>query len=169
MNRAGRLAFALLLALCPSALPAQVPDTTQAPVTTGAIVVPTDTTHRTGPMGAFWRSFLVPGWGQAKTGRPVAGALFASWEGLCAMMTLKAQSEVSYVKRSGSTNLSAKRQEVQDWLVLWIFNHLLSGAEAYVSGHLQDFPGDLKVQAFPGGVGGGGGVGLGVRVPLPRP
>jgi hypothetical protein len=144
-------------------------DTSQAPVTTGAIVVPTDTTHRIGPMGAFWRSSLVPGWGQAKTGRPVAGALFASWEGLCAMMTLKAQSEAGYLKRSGSKNLRAKRQEVQDWLVLWIFNHLLAGAEAYVSGHLQDFPPDLRVRAFPGSDGARLGAGLGVSVPLPRP
>ncbi|HEU5262171.1 MAG TPA: hypothetical protein VFU41_12190 [Gemmatimonadales bacterium] len=139
---------------------AQVPDTTQAPVAMGAIVVPTDTARRIGPMGAFWRSFVVPGWGQAAAGRPVAGALFATWEGLCAMMTLKAQSEASYLKEAGSRNLGAKRQEVQDWLVLWFFNHLFSGAEAFVSAHLQDFPGDLKVRALPGGVG--------ITVPLPR-
>lgn len=159
------MACAMLLAVYPSSRLASQGDTTRAPVTTGAIVVPTDTTHRTGPMGAFWRSLLVPGWGQAKTGRPVAGALFVSWEGLCAMMTLKAQSETHFLKRAGSNNLDAKRQEVQDWLVLWIFNHLLSGAEAYVSAHLQDFPGDLKVRAFPDG----GGMGVGVSVPLRRP
>ena len=44
--------------------------------------------------------------------------------------------------------------------MLWIFNHLFSGAEAYVSAHLQDFPSDLRLQVAPGR--------LGVSLPLPR-
>jgi hypothetical protein len=112
-------------------------------------------------MAAFWRSLLLPGWGQAEAGRPVTGALFVAWEGVTAMMTLKAQSETKYLKESGSTSLEAKRQEVQDWVVLWIFNHLFSGAEAYVSAHLQDFPRDLKLQVVPNGIG--------ISVPVPRP
>jgi len=154
----------ILFARPPVRLSAQVPDTSHAPpriVTTGAIVVPTDTAHRVRPMGAFLRSLLVPGWGQAVTGRPVAGAVFATWEGVSAMMTLKAQSEFHYLREAGSVSVGAKRQEVQDWLVLWIFNHLFSGAEAFVSAHLQDFPKDLRVRAFPGGVG--------LSVPVPRP
>jgi len=148
----------------PLRLSAQVPDTSHAPppiVTTGAVVVASDTTHRIRPMGAFLRSLLVPGWGQAVTGRHVAGAVFATWEGVSAMMTLKARSEFRYLREAGSGNVGAKRQEVQDWLVLWIFNHLFSGAEAFVSAHLQDFPKDLKIRAVPGGVG--------LSVPVPRP
>ncbi len=156
------LLAALLPAYPATRLAAQVPDTTRKPiVTTGALVVPTDTTHRMKPFGAFWRSLLLPGWGQAKTGRPVAGAAFAAWEGVTAMMTLKAQSEVHYLKETGSPNVAPKRQQVQDWLVLWVFNHLFSGAEAFVSAHLQDFPKDLKLRAFPGGVG--------ITVAVPRP
>lgn len=155
--------FAALLAAGPAVrLSAQVPDTTQTPiVTTGALVVPTDTAHRVRPMGAFLRSLLIPGWGQAATGRRVTGALFASWEGITAMMTLKAQSEVHYLKEARSPNVGAKRQEVQDWIVLWVFNHLFSGAEAFVSAHLEDFPKDLKLQAFPGGIG--------ISLPVPAP
>jgi hypothetical protein len=37
--------------------------------------------------------------------------------------------------------------------VLLAFNHLFSGLEAYVSAHLDDFPGDLRIEAVPGGVG----------------
>jgi len=154
----------ILSAHPPARLSAQVPDTSHAPppiVTTGAVVVAPDTTHRIRPMGAFLRSLLVPGWGQAVTGRHVAGALFATWEGVSAMMTLKAQSEFHYLREAGSGNVAAKQQEVQDWLVLWIFNHLFSGAEAFVSAHLQDFPKDLKVRAFPGGVG--------LSMPVPHP
>jgi hypothetical protein len=144
-------------------LAAQVPDTTAPPpvVTTGAVVVARDTAHRVGPMGAFLRSLLVPGWGQAVSGRRVPGALFATWEGVTVMMTLKASSELGYLKEANSVSVTAKRQEVQDWLVLWIFNHLFSGAEAFVSAHLVDFPRDLKVRAFPGGVG--------ISMPLPHP
>jgi hypothetical protein len=155
--------LALLLTVYPSnRLAGQQPDTTPAPVvTTGALVVPTDTAHRVRPMGAFLRSLLIPGWGQAATGRRVTGAMFAMWEGVTAMMTLKAQSETHYLKESRSPNVGAKRQEVQDWIVLWVFNHLFSGAEAFVSAHLQDFPKDLKLQALPRGIG--------VSVPVPHP
>ena len=133
-------------------------DTTR--VDTLHIVLPVDTLPKgVGPMGAFWRSFLLPGWGQAVTDRQVTGAVFVTWEGVTAMMTLKAQQEANYFKAVGSPNLRLKRQEVQDWLVLWVFNHLFAGAEAYVSAHLRDFPPDLKVQAFPGGIG--------VTLPLP--
>ena len=157
------VAMAALLSAGPTVhLSAQVPDTTPPPlVTSGALVVATDTVHRVRPMGAFLRSLLVPGWGQAATGRRVSGALFATWEGVTAMMTLKAQSEMHYLKETHSANLRAKRQEVQDWIVLWVFNHLFAGAEAFVSAHLQDFPKDLKIRAFPGGVG--------ISLPVPRP
>jgi hypothetical protein len=112
-----------------------------------------DTTRIVGPVGALWRSLLLPGWGQAATGRKVTGALFTIWEGTTMFMTLKAQQEAGYFKASGSPNLKSKRQEVQDWLVLWGFNHLFAGAEAFVAAHLRDFPGDLKIQAVPGRVG----------------
>ena len=118
-----------------------------------------DTTHLVGPVGALWRSLLLPGWGQAVTGRKVTGALFTIWEGTTMFMTLKAHQEAGYFEASGSPSLHAKRQEVQDWLVLWGFNHLFSGAEAFVAAHLRDFPGDLKIQVVPGGVG--------FRLPLP--
>lgn len=158
----GAVCAALLSGSSAVRLSAQVPDTTPGPVvTTGALVVPTDTAHRVRPMGAFLRSLLVPGWGQAATGRRVTGALFSAWEGMTAMMTLKAQSEMHYLKETRSPNVRAKRQEVQDWIVLWVFNHLFSGAEAFVSAHLQDFPKDLKLHALPRGIG--------ISVPVPRP
>ena len=153
----------LLTAHPPIGLTSQQPDSSRPRpiVTSGAAVVAPDTTHRVRPIMAFLRSLAVPGWGQAVTGRPVAGAAFVTWEGVSAMMTLKAQSEFHYLRESGSANVNAKRQEVQDWLVLWIFNHLFSGAEAFVSAHLEDFPKELKIRAFPGGVG--------LTLPVPQP
>lgn len=123
--------------------------------------VPVDTTHVVGPVGALWRSLLLPGWGQAATGRHVTGALFVVWEGTTMYMSLKARQEANYFETAGLPNVHSKRQEVQDWMVLWGFNHLFAGAEAYVAAHLRDFPRDLEVRAFPGGVG--------VSFPLPHP
>ena len=68
-------------------------------------------------------------------------------------MSLKTRRELGYLRRTGSGRADDKRQEHQDWLVLLGFNHLFAGLEAYVSAHLADFPGDLRIEAVPGGVG----------------
>ncbi len=105
------------------------------------------------PMAAFWRSLILPGWGQARTGRKLAAGVFIAWEGVTLSMALKANQELQYLERTDDGRVDAKRQERQDWLVLLAVNHLFSAMEAYVSAHLWDFPGDLHVQALPRGVG----------------
>ena len=47
----------------------------------------------------------------------------------------------------------SRRQQREDWAALGIFLLLLSGADAYVSAHLQDFPAPLEIQATPAGNG----------------
>jgi hypothetical protein len=118
---------------------------------------------RTSPMNAFWRSFLLPGWGQAKLGRKLTAGIFVAWEGTTLGMSLKTRHELAYLRRTNSARADDKRREHEDWLVLLAFNHLFAGLEAYVSGHLTDFPGDLRFQAVPGG-GVGGSVSLPFRV-----
>jgi len=116
------------------------------------------------PMGAFWRSLLIPGWGQAKLGRRTAGAFFLAAEGVTLGMTISASSQLRYMQQTGSRDTESKSQQRQDWLVLMGVNHLLAAMEAYVSAHLWDFPGDLSVQATPqGGV--AGAVSVPVRLP----
>jgi len=146
MRAVGRVAIVVTL------LTARPPDRLSAQIDSIRVVA-TDTSHQVKPINAFWRSLLLPGWGQAVTGRHVTGAIFAAWEGVTIMMTVKARSEATYLQRVHAPNVSSKRQEVQDWAVLWVFNHLFSGAEAFVSAHLIDFPKDLKLQAVPGGIG----------------
>jgi hypothetical protein len=119
----------------------------------------------TSPMGALWRSLLVPGWGQAKLNRKLTGALFVVWEGVTLGMSIKTSHELAYLRRTGSTSVSSKKQERQDWLVLLAFNHLFSAIEGYVSSHLWDFPEDLEVTAAPVP----GGIGAGVRIPFRLP
>lgn len=114
------------------------------------------------PLGAFGRSFLLPGWGQAILGRRVTGAFFVFWEGLTLTMTLKASHQLAYIEDVGTQEqIDAKKQEVQDWAVLLVFNHLLAGAEAFVSAYLWDFPVELEQRALPGQR-----IGVGARVPF---
>ena len=118
---------------------------------------------RTSPMNAFWRSFLLPGWGQAKLGRKLTGGIFIAWEGTTLAMSLKTRHELAYLRRTNSQRADDKRREHEDWVVLLAFNHLFAGLEAYVSAHLSDFPADLRFQAVPGGVGGAVSVPIRVR------
>ncbi|HXF94781.1 MAG TPA: hypothetical protein VNI61_01645 [Gemmatimonadales bacterium] len=152
------LVLGLATACPPGVLTSQVPaDTAPAAPTAPAA----DSARPVGPFGALWRSMLLPGWGQAATGRHTVGALFVAWEGVTIMMTVKASREADYFREIGSPLLDSKKQEVEDWLVLWVFNHLFAGAEAFVSAHLRDFPPDLRLRAVPNGIA--------VSLPLPRP
>jgi hypothetical protein len=117
--------------------------------------VPTDTLARQPitPFNALWRSLLVPGWGQARLNRKLAGGMFVAWEGVTLGMSLKTRRELRYLRRTNSARANDKRQEHEDWIVLLAFNHLFAGLEAFISAHLADFPGDLRFQALPGGIG----------------
>ncbi len=112
------------------------------------------------PRGAFLRSLVIPGWGQARLGRNVTGGIFLLFEGVAATMVWKANWQLTWARTRGKF-VASHRQEREDWIVLLVFNHLLAATEAYVSALLYDFPAALKTQALPGG-----GVGVGVTIPL---
>jgi hypothetical protein len=141
----------LILLLTAPSLPAQDSAAARRPAT----VVKPDTSSRRyiSPLNALWRSLLIPGWGQARLNRKLAGGMLVGWEGVTLGMTLKTRTELRYLRRVGSARANDKRQEHEDWIVLLAFNHLFAGLEAYVSAHLADFPGDLRFEAVPGGVG----------------
>src|SRR5213078_3390312 len=107
----------------------------------------------TSPLAAMGRSLLLPGWGQSVLQRRVTGAVFVFWEGVTLTMTLKASHQLQYDRAIGSDKVKAKKQEVQDWLVLLVFNHLFAGAEAYVAAQLWDFPAEAEIRALPTGFG----------------
>jgi hypothetical protein len=166
LRHAGWLARAWLLVAAPALLPRAAAGQDTAAVTrppapaadtaasTGPLARADSLALRTSPMNAFWRSFLLPGWGQAKLGRKLTGGIFVAWEGTTLAMSLKTRHELAYLRRTNSARADDKRREHEDWVVLLAFNHLFAGLEAYVSAHLSDFPGDLRLQAVPGGVGG---------------
>ena len=138
------------------------------------------------PGKAFLYSFLVPGLGQAKLDRPVAGALYAGVEMLSVTMlrktwfderearrfrfdslplTFKTDGAGNAVldslgfpivatyafNRHGGDLLGARRGNSEDWVALLIFNHLFSGADAFVAAQLWDLPANVAIRWLPGG------------------
>jgi len=45
--------------------------------------------------------------------------------------------------------VKARRTHYEDWLAAIVFNHLISGADAYVAANLWDFPANVNVAATP--------------------
>ena len=118
------------------------------------------------PMGAFFRSLLIPGWSQAKLGRRLTGGLFIAWEGVSLGMMLKTTHELNYLEVVGdSLQIKDKKAQQQDWITMLAFNHLFSALEGYVGAHLWDFPDDVKIRAVPTRTGKAIGVTIPFRLP----
>jgi hypothetical protein len=45
----------------------------------------------------------------------------------------------------------ARRLHLEDWISAVLFNHLISGAEAYVTANLFDLPAQISTRPTPGG------------------
>jgi hypothetical protein len=112
------------------------------------------------PSTAFFRSLAVPGWGQMSLQRNVTGGIFVAFEGIALTMLWKSNWQLDYA-RVRQKYVKSHEQERQDWIALLVFNHLISGAEAFVSAHLYDFPASLHARPLPAG-----GTGVGVTVPF---
>jgi len=61
--------------------------------------------------------------------------------------------------RFDEDRVDAKRSQVEDWIAVLLFNHLISGADAFVASLLWDLPARVGMRHLPRGVG----VGLSVR------
>jgi hypothetical protein len=167
-------ALALALALAPAAPLAAQQDSLPAPVPADTLRLPAaDTAARragrgdsvrprppVSPGGAFIRSLAIPGWGQARLGRHLTAGLFVAFEGVALTMVWKSTWQLGFA-RTRDVFVESHVQEQQDWIVLLVFNHFFSGAEAFVSANLYDFPATLNARILPDGS-----TGLGVRIPL---
>ena len=51
-----------------------------------------------------------------------------------------------YLVNDLATRVPARRTHFEDWIATLIFNHLISGAEAFVSAHLWQLPAEVAVQ-----------------------
>src|SRR5687768_14781456 len=113
-RRASIVTLILMLAVCGVKLRAQETPRARPPPDS---LVPPDTLTRQyiSPMNALWRSLLLPGWGQARLNRKLAGGIFLAWEGVTLGMSLKTRSELRYLRRTESARGGGKRQEHEDW------------------------------------------------------
>jgi hypothetical protein len=117
------------------------------------------------PRSAFLRSLFVPGLGQAALDRGTAGGIFASLEALSILMTIKTKRDLGVARRleadsvfleirNGDTvfvpspvagRVRARKQHLEDWIALLIFNHLFAAADAFVAAQLWDVPARVSV------------------------
>lgn len=49
--------------------------------------------------------------------------------------------------RYAGNRVRSRRTQYEDWVALIIFNHLISGADAYVAAHLWDLPAQVAISA----------------------
>ncbi len=126
------------------------------------------------PRAAFLHSLLLPGWGQSVLRRSTAATLFSATEIGSIYMVAKSYSDLQRAKAlrgldsivvgdpslGGTTTkipavppglINARRLHLEDWLAVWIFNHLLAGADAYVAANLWDLPARVSIQHTPVG------------------
>lgn len=155
------LLLGLLLAASP--LGAQDSAAVVRPARRIPVAVADSAQGRPKPLNYFFRSLLIPGWGQASLDRKLTGGIFMAFEGIAVGMALKSHYELRYLERTNSERVAGKRSERQDWLFLIGVNHLFSALEAFVSANLYDFPGDLSARPLPYGR-----TGFGMTLPIPR-
>ena len=165
-----------------SAAAAQVPDSVAAPRDTVALdpwiqpagepaAPPPPADPEGGPpvsaMGAFWRSLVIPGWGQASVDQPTRGAFYFAGQAGIMWMVFKTNSKLQAAKRGMPVDedlVSSRESQLQDWLVLAGFWALFSGVDAWVSAKMWGFETEVRPPAN-----GGDGVELRTSVPVQFP
>jgi hypothetical protein len=168
------LLLAGLLACLPAPAVAQV-----APVEEAA--TPSDTLDLwqgpvRSPRGAFLRSLVLPGWGQAWVGSPGRGAAYFAMEAGSLWMVYRSRQMLGYAREeqqqlrdSGQiqpdariTLVRARESQVEDWTAVAVFLLFFSAADALVSAYLADFDEHVGV------VRDGDGLRLEARIPVGR-
>ena len=124
--------------------------------------------------GAFYFGFeTLAGWMVFKTARRlrVARSQVAVWEervtarlerqGVTDPEEIESELEGHEQIASLRGLVDAREEQREDWVAVAIFALLMSGVDAFVSAHLQDFPEPLTIEGDPGGT-----IELAVRVPV---
>ncbi len=124
-----------------------------AVVSPDSALVDVDRGPERSPGGAFLRSLVIPGWGQAWVGAPTRGGIYFAIESVSAFMVFKtasqlgeARAEQAFLRETGllesdqKTELvTAREGQMEDWITFSIFMLFFSGADAYVAAYLADF------------------------------
>ena len=93
------------------------------------------------PMGAFFRSVLIPGWGQLYADQPVRAAFYFVAQSATVFMVLRTNHRIG--EAESEELKQARRDQREDWLVLAGFWALASGVDAWVSANLWGFEGEV--------------------------
>jgi hypothetical protein len=124
---------------------------------------------------AFWRSFAFPGYSQFRLGRQNSGTMYALVEITALGFMGKAARDLREARRVGTDSvptgytvdpitgaqtatgythtrftperIRARRGHLEDWVVTVLFNHLVSGVDAFISANFWDFPVETKASA----------------------
>jgi hypothetical protein len=126
------------------------------------------------PRTALLRSLLVPGWGQLSLGRRWAAAIFIALETGAGVMAIESKQRLDFAERYGQDSIlvrydppllpgrpltpifregelggrvAARRQHLEDYLILMAFNHLIAGVDAFIAAHLWDLPTQVSIRS----------------------
>lgn len=150
-------------------------------------VAPTETATDTlargpyrSPRGAFIRSVVLPGWGQAWVGAPGRGSVYFAMEAGSAWMFFKTQSRLTDARRrfeylesiqtvgadttalhQARTLVKSRAKQRESWIALGVFLLFFSGADAYVAAQLADFEERIALEPRPEG-----GLNIGATIPV---
>lgn len=111
------------------------------------------------PRGAFLRSLVIPGWGQAVTGAPNRGAVYFAmevgsvWMVYNSRLRLRDARVMDQARRDAgdldpeqvSDLVRSRENQVEDWTTFAVFMLFFSAADALVSAYLADFDEQLGV------------------------
>jgi len=98
------------------------------------------------PMGAFWRSFILPGWGQVAVDQPGRGAFYFAAQAGSLWMLLKTNSKLKAAQRADPMDqdlVGLREDQFEDWATMVVFWSLFAGVDAWVSAQLWDFTGEI--------------------------
>ncbi len=98
------------------------------------------------PMGAFFRSLVLPGWGQVSVDQPGRGAFYFAVEAGSLWMLLKTNTKLKAAKQADPVDedlVQLREDQFEDWATLAVFWALFAGVDAWVSAQLWDFTGEV--------------------------
>ena len=137
-------------------------DTIRSPVVIAPAAESADAA-RTGPapMGAFFRSLVLPGWGQLAADRPGRAVFYVTAQAATVYMVVVTQRRINRAEDNGQKELAESRREHrEDWIALAVFWSLASAVDAWVSAHMWGFAGEVVPPPD-------GSVGIAVRYQVP--
>lgn len=92
-------------------------------------------------MSAFFRSVLVPGWGQLAADQPGRAVFYFVAQSATMFMVLRTNHRIG--EAESEELKQARRSQREDWLVLAGFWALASGVDAWVSAQMWGFEGEV--------------------------